>query len=840
MGNGRYILRRTLGEGGMGTVWLAHDEVLGELVALKFLPAQVRADPSALSYLRDETLQSRRLAHPNIVKIFNLEFGGAGESFIAMEYVDGPTLSALRVEQKNGVFTWPFLEPLVKQLLGALDYAHNERVIHRDLKPANIMLDGKNQVKLADFGIARVMADTVSRAEVRRNVSGTLMYMSPQQLEGKSPRPTDDVYSLGATLYELLTGRPPFFSGEILHQILHVEAEPIQQRLADLGVVNPIPFEVRTTINECLSKRPLDRPQSARDLEIKLGLAAPSPVAPRPRPRAILIESSDAPTPPAPSRPPPDTAPLEWPEDISPEAAPEPQVAGWRALWLLVLLLLGLIAAHQGGLLPARLAAPFTPILGKPRLGPPTSPEPVRETQSGAPPRVQTLPTSITTSPDLDPKSTTQPARTDTATTSSPSPSLTPDLTYGRGWLEVRTDGVYPASQYSLLDEADRVVESGSLSAPGRGQGFIGARPGTYGLVLSNPLWRVPLRETVTLRRDTTNLFEVVMAELLSDPLGAAVVIRGRTVGVTPFNIPVWVNGRLEYELRLANHESKSVTHQLLQGSPRAFRDILVRRLHPESGVPWTNGMGMTFMAVTSNLWVCAHETRWRDYTNFYYTYESFMPRSYLLTNKYELRFVGIGLNRGGNPDQPIVSVRWRDAVEFCRWLTTRDRSRGTLAPNWRYRLPTDEEWSLAAGLGPEQGATPQERGRNAYNQPQYAWGSWPANTRPPASAGNFGFAGNDPFSHLAPVLALDTNRVGLFHITGNVWEWCEDAFGPPPASNDSGNRRQAARSPVLRTLRGGSYLTADREHLALGYRLGLDPDVADEDKGFRIVLSAE
>ncbi len=129
------------------------------------------------------------------------------------------------------------------------------------------------------------------------------------------------------------------------------------------------------------------------------------------------------------------------------------------------------------------------------------------------------------------------------------------------------------------------------------------------------------------------------------------------------------------------------------------------------------------------------------------------------------------------------------------------------------------------------------ERGRSAFNKPVYSWGEWRGNTKPPPTAGNFGFSGNDAFTHLAPVLSLGTNRFGLHHLSGNAWEWCEDLFGGGAPSPDAAGRRPAQRAAASRTLRGGSFLTADREHLSLGFRLGLDPEVADEDKGFRVVL---
>src|SRR6185369_15838208 len=174
---GRFTLLRLLGRGGMGVVWLAHDEQLGEDVALKFLPPEIRHDSVALDDLRRETARSHKLTHSHIMRIHDL-YKSDQEAFISMEFVEGPNLSDLRLDQADRVLKWSFLEPLVKQLCDALDYAHGENIVHRDLKPANLMLDSRGRLKLADFGIAATVSDSVSRVSIlRHSRSGTSTYM---------------------------------------------------------------------------------------------------------------------------------------------------------------------------------------------------------------------------------------------------------------------------------------------------------------------------------------------------------------------------------------------------------------------------------------------------------------------------------------------------------------------------------------------------------------------------------------------------------------------------------------------------------------------------------------
>ena len=264
-GGGRYCLTRILGRGGMGIVWLAQDDRLGTEVALKFLPPQIRYDAAALDDLRRETARSRKLSHPNIIRIHDLFEAPEEDAFISMEYIDGRNLADLRVEQASRVFSWTFLKPLVDQLCAGLEYAHSERIIHRDLKPANLMLDKKGRLKLADFGIARAVSDTMSRNSLS-HTSGTILYMSPQQMEGEAPRATDDIYALGTTLYELLTGKPPFYTGNIMHQVRNILPRPMQERLTELEFTNEIPREVEEVIMACLVKDSAIRPQSAAEV----------------------------------------------------------------------------------------------------------------------------------------------------------------------------------------------------------------------------------------------------------------------------------------------------------------------------------------------------------------------------------------------------------------------------------------------------------------------------------------------------------------------------------------------------------------------------------------------
>jgi serine/threonine protein kinase len=279
----RYTLVRILGRGGMGVVWLAKDEELDRDVALKFLPNLVVHDLAVLDELKRETRRSLQLTHHNIVRIHDF-VQDAESACISMEYVDGPTLSALRVEQASRVFEPEQLAPWVEQICEALQYAHQyARIVHRDIKPANLMLNGKGDLKVADFGIARSLSDSVSMLTMARGTSGTLAYMSPQQLDGERSSNLDDIYSLGATIYELVTSKPPFHSGGIERLIREKTPVSLAAKREELGIssANKIPEKWEQTIAACLAKDPGARPQTALEVRDWLRVGPkPSPTTP--------------------------------------------------------------------------------------------------------------------------------------------------------------------------------------------------------------------------------------------------------------------------------------------------------------------------------------------------------------------------------------------------------------------------------------------------------------------------------------------------------------------------------------------------------------------------------
>lgn len=267
---GRYILQTELGRGGMGVVWLAEDVQLERKVALKFLPEDVARDVVAMAELKRETKRCLELTHPNIVRVFDWHEEN-GLAAISMEYIDGPTLSTLRLQRKDWIFADWEIRSWLKATCDALEYAHTQgRVVHRDLKPANIMVNSAGVLKICDFGISRSLGESRSRISggAISGSAGSPPYMSPQHMMGEPPKRTDDVYGLGAMIYELFTGKPPFYAGQISAQIENVVPPSMAGRRLELGIDNaqPIAPEWEDVVASCLAKDPAKRPQSALEV----------------------------------------------------------------------------------------------------------------------------------------------------------------------------------------------------------------------------------------------------------------------------------------------------------------------------------------------------------------------------------------------------------------------------------------------------------------------------------------------------------------------------------------------------------------------------------------------
>lgn len=256
-----YTILEKLGEGGMGIVYKAHDIRLGRYVALKFLPHHISDDEAGKQRLVQEAKAASAINHPNVCVIYDIE-EAEGEQFIAMEYVEGMTL---RVKVYTSLISLNEAVSYLLQIGDALQEAHTKGIIHRDVKPDNVMVNTKNQVKVMDFGLAKLKNAILQTR--KSGTVGTLAYMAPEQIQGGVVDHRADIFALGVLFYEMLTRRLPFQAAHeaaMMYSILHEEPEPVQKHLPDA------PSELVHILRRALEKEPNDRYQSVHEMTIDL------------------------------------------------------------------------------------------------------------------------------------------------------------------------------------------------------------------------------------------------------------------------------------------------------------------------------------------------------------------------------------------------------------------------------------------------------------------------------------------------------------------------------------------------------------------------------------------
>lgn len=761
---GRYTLMKIVGRSLLSVVWLAWDEKQNRDVSLKFFPALAKEDASALANLKREVKKlQEELKNSQLVAIYDVEVDGLVVA-LATEYVEGTTLATLRDQKKNKCFAPQEMADMLQQLCTVLEQSHTEsQILHGNIKPSNLLITQKGQLKIADYGLEPVINDFISRTTEAKPAGRNLSYSSPQKASGEPYRLSDEIYSLGATVYELLTSRPPFYTGDLSVQVSQKVPPPMVHRRKELRVIGePVPRVWEETIAACLAKDPAQRPQSISKLVEGLELEAP--------PSAEMQEA--------------------------PAATPPPQNSNKTIfIAVAVIVLLGAI----GGVLAGR---------GKKKADEVANVIPVKP-QAVVDQQKMLDEQAAKAQKDLDAK---QKAAQDLAAKMKADQiRLAQEAEKARLAAEKASQEAEKKRKVAELELARLMAEADKAKLQAKqltdDASKKAAADAAAKLKAATEESKKMIAETERLRaaelkriedakkmsvdsdakRKAAEAEAVRMAKLAEDNR-----IRQMALAAE--------KAKREAEAKLLAEQQAKLEAARIEAEKKAQAAALAAR-RMATGKPWFNSLGIKLVPVGQNM-VAIWECRYSDYDAF------------IRDAKHS---GGTGWKSPGfkqDTSEPVVNVSWEDAQAFCKWLTEKE-TKATLISGYKYRLPTDQEWSAAAQLSGETGGTPAERDRKIVGV--YPWGNaWP----PPAGAGNYeNRVSYDRYEHTSPVASFLPNPNGIYDLGGNVWEWCEDSM-------NNG-----------KVVRGGSWQGYEPGLLYSSTRKSFPAAERKVDMGFRIVL---
>lgn len=727
----RFMLLKKIGQGGMGEIWLANDEHLSggreaRPVALKFLCEEIRTNPRAMMLLREEVARSQTLNHPNIVRIHDMHATMDGTPFIKMEYVEGDSL-AHWLRASGEPMPWRMACELGQQVALALDYAHRSAsLVHRDVKPANILVGKGPCAKLTDFGIAQALHQVEEQSE--SEPTGTIGYMSPEQLTGKPPSPADDVYALGATLFELLTGSAPSESGTTEAQRAHTiytVPENVNARLQRLGLPERVPSDLAGLVSQCLHKHAAERPSMKR-------------IA------ALLGQLTG----------------------LTEDAAPKPEKRNWlQPVALAALLVGGIYAAQQFDLLQKFKAAAWP----KP---PAEKPNPPQSSNSEEPAGAEQLPPERAQNADVP-------------VNSEPDPKKPP---VGAIAVVTSSERAGPQTTVRIFRNGQQVHED-AFRTPGRLSQphltlFPSTQPGPHKILVTQQGYDSEAERELSLDLGATNRADIYFGfkkvSLSSDPVS------------TVFWSPATVSNQDEARGGYRNFKTEVLYHfrfvkdgfhpvDLRKTFTGSADDQISVTLVPmtaprfDSAAPleWTNGLGMVFRLI-GNLRVCTTETTVGQFRRFVAAtgFTDSTNGMFSITKNGRAQ-AGYSWSEPGFPqsdDHPVVGVSEHDALKFCEWLNT--NKEGQLDGRQVYRLPTTNEWLNFSGAGAYPWGNDETRAAGNFSGMEVAGRDghleW-ARTFPLL------VVHTDPWIRTAPVTERSfVSRTGLSFVAGNAAERCQ------------------------------------------------------------------
>jgi len=777
----QYEIVKMLGRGGMGAVYMGRQTSLDRPVAIKILSAQLEdSDMGFKERFKNEARAMAKLNHPGIVSVYDFGETPDGLLFIVMEYVDGTDVA--RMMAKDGRMHTEHAMAITAHVCDALAYAHERGIIHRDIKPANIMVGYDGEVKVADFGLAKVNSGGTTLGLTQSGMAmGTLHYMAPESLMlGTSVDHRADIYAVGVMLYHMLTGKLPQGMFK-MPSLLVPGLDPRYDGIIAKGIM-----EDREA-----------RYQSVGEMRRDLDGILTQPVA------KVEAEVSQAPaalpTMARPQRPGDQT--YRPPQSVA--HAPMPKSSnGWLVWAVLGVLALGggyfwlTSQPSNSGTSSEMTATSPKPVPPNPfeAVDPPDQPmlpAPVASVQAATAmqPSTVSVPTPAPSTPVFDLQQLPD-FRIRIANYQKARHAKLSALTarYRTALTEAQSSAPADAAAYtSALTQAAALMTEIEKNLTTTEVKPLSGLAATTGPVPQR------LKELRDIFEKETIQLETGLATDLDQSLSVVQtsLAHSRTLDAA--------NAVAAYRQQLAAMTfimAGSKQARVASGDSNAASSVL----SATKDKPFVNSLGMKFVPVPgTKVLMCIHETRKGDYAA--YAAENASVEASWKNVSFKGQIIS------ADDAHPVVKVSWDDAQQFCAWLS---RKSGQTC-----RLPTDAEWSIAVGSS------------------RYPWGSA---LPPPAGAGNFGDETTGAkFAHLteiegyadgfvttAPVMSFSPNPMGLYDLAGNVWEWCADLSDDP-------------NKP--RFFRGGSWIDANDRGLASVARYPQSSTFREDVGGFRVVI---